>query len=106
MRHLVRRLSVGVCLFVSVLPISFFGQSQGSKKPKYASVKAESNILHTDEGPAHKVKGPVSRDRRAPSGQADGANGAGAVPVEAPTFRVMSHPREEHLMRGHSFSAM
>ncbi len=104
MRHLVRRLSVGVCLFVSVLPISFFGQSQGSKKPKHASVKAESNILHTSEGPAHKVKGPISRDRRTPSGQASGANGAGAVPVEAPTFRVMSHPREEHLMRGHSFS--
>jgi Carboxypeptidase regulatory-like domain/MBG domain len=104
MRHLVRRLSVGACLFASVLPISFFGQSQGSKKPKHASAKAESNILHTDEGPARKVKGPVSRDRRTPSGQAGGANGAGAVPVEAPTFRVMSHPREEHLMRGHSFS--
>jgi hypothetical protein len=104
MRHIVRRLSVGVCFLVSILPVSFFGQIKAAKKPKQTSIQAESKTLQTDEGPVRRVNGPISKDRRTPSGQVGGANGAGSQPVEAPTFRVMSHPREERLVRGHSFN--
>ena len=103
MRHVVRHLSVGVCFFLSILPLSLFGQSQGSTKPKHTSVRTES-VLKADEGPARKVEGPVIKDRRTPSGQIGGANSGSPMPVEAPSFRVISHPREEHLVRGHSFS--
>jgi hypothetical protein len=104
MRHVVRPLSMGVCFFLSILPLSLFGQSQGSKKAKHTSVRTESGMLKADEGPARKVEGPVIKDRRTPSGQIGGANSGSPMPVEAPSFRVISHPREEHLVRGHSFS--
>jgi hypothetical protein len=60
-------------------------------------------MLHSDDGPAQRVKGPINRERRTPSGQL-GANSASPAPVESSTYRVMSHPHEEHLGRGNSFS--
>ncbi len=99
----VRTLSAVSLFFVFVLPLSFFGQNQTSKKPAPSVGKTPAEtVLHTDEGLAKRVKGPIRRERRTLSGSS--ANAAdNPNPVETPAFRVMSHPRQEHLVRGHSF---
>jgi uncharacterized repeat protein (TIGR01451 family) len=113
MRQLVARtLSAVLLLFVVCLPSSFFGQDQSTKKPIRSSSKttAKEVTLRAGEGPVVRAKTPVRKDRRTPSaGRAqDEAQGedqgeGDAQPAVAPSFRVMTHPREDLLVRGHEF---
>jgi mucin-19 len=95
-------------LFVFCLPLSLFGQDQNTKKPPRSSSKraAKEVTLTAGEGPAISVKTPIRKDRRTPSAGHDRDEDQGegdAQPAVAPGFRVMSHPREDRLVRGHDF---
>src|SRR5258708_4814682 len=104
MRHFVSCAWSAVLFFVFFLPVFFFGQSQGPKKQAPASGKhsAKETTLKADEGPLVKVEKPIRKERRTPGHKADSDNGD-AKPVETPSFRVMSRPREDRLMRGRAF---
>src|SRR5258707_3437271 len=104
MRHsLARTLNVVLFLFAFLVPVSFFGQNQGPKKPTRSSGKtASETVLQADEGPLVKVKTPIRRELRTPSTDREQDQGD-AKPVEAPSFRVMSRPREDRLKRGKPF---
>src|ERR1700694_3990869 len=105
-RSVTRALSVVLMFFVFVSPVSFFGQTQKSEKPARSSSKEapEAGILHTDEGPAIRVPGHIKKERRTPSAAGRvPAEQDDSRPVETPAFRVMSHPREDRLVRGRPF---
>jgi hypothetical protein len=104
MRHAFARSLSAVLMFVALLPGSFLGQNQNSEKPALSSDKTvpEIGLLKRDEGPAMSVDGGIPKGRLAP-GLPSPAGEASPQPVVAPTFRVMSHPREGRLRRGHSF---
>ena len=105
MRHSVARsLSVVLMFFVFIASVSLFGQGQKSKKRPSNQAAPEASILKADEGPGVKVTAPIKKERRTPSGAPAGAfQQSGSTPVETPAFRVMSHPREDRLVRGRSF---
>src|SRR5258708_12405151 len=99
----VRTLSAVSLFFVFVLPLSFFGQNQTSKKPAPSVGKTPAEtVLHTDQGLAKRVKGPIRRERRTLSGSSSDAADT-PNPVETPPFRVMNHPPHSHLLHRHSF---
>src|SRR5258706_15052268 len=103
MRHFSARTLSAVLISVSIFPVSLFGRNQNSKTPTQSTRKAasEKGLLKADEGPARRVDVPIRKERNAPGGaDSSGKNGA---PVPVPTFRVLSHPREGRLQRGHSF---
>src|SRR5579859_823907 len=105
MRQFVSRTLPVVLMFVAFsLPISLFGQDQNSNKPAppYEKVAPESGLLHANEGPARKVRGHLPKDLRAP-GLPNTSNAGDQLPAETSSFAVMSHPREDRLMRGSSF---
>src|SRR5882724_3003296 len=105
MRHFVSRpLNALLLFFVFLLPIAIFGQSQNTTKPTPSSGKraAKEATFTADQGPAIKVEKPIRKERRTPGHKADSEDGD-AKPVEMPSFRVMSRPREDRLMRGHVF---
>src|SRR5579859_4369763 len=105
MRQFVSRTLPVVLMFVAFsLPISLFGQDQNSNKPAPPSEKVapESGLLHANEGPARKVRGHLPKDLRAP-GLPNTSNAGDQLPAETSSFAVMSHPREDRLMRGSSF---
>src|SRR5947209_7011127 len=104
MRHAVARaVSVVLLSFVFVLPVSLRGENQKAKKATPSRGKAVEVTLQTTEGPAVKVKTPIKKESRTPFGSRMGSASDDSKPVETPTFRVMSHPREDHLRRGHTF---
>jgi Carboxypeptidase regulatory-like domain/MBG domain len=111
MRHsFVRSLRVVllVFFFFFYLLVPSFGQNQDAnakKKQAPSSRKAGAEkVLKADEGPAIRVKTPIRKDRRTPSaGGGQNQDQGDSQPAEAPSFRVMSHPREDRLVRGHSF---
>jgi len=108
MRHFVTRtLSVLLMLFVFILPVSFFGQNQKVKKPVPPSGKATSEqTFKADDGPMIKVEKPIGKERRTPlarKADADSEDDGDTKPVETPSFRVMSRPREDRLKRGKPF---
>jgi hypothetical protein len=87
-----------------ILPVSFFGQDQDSKKSTRSSSKAtaERMVLKVDEGPALRVKGHIRKERRGPDlGTTVDENDPQSA--EIPSFRANSRPREDRLVRGHSF---
>lgn len=101
MRHSVTRtLSVMLMLVVLILPVFLVGQNQKAKK---SSKTAAEITLHTSEGPAIKVKAHIKKERKTPSGARTASDSGDLRPVEAPSFRVMSHPQEDSLVRGNSF---
>jgi hypothetical protein len=105
MRQFVSRTLPVVLMFVAFnLPISLFGQDQNSNNPAPPSEKVapENGLLHANEDPARKVKGHLPKDRRAP-GLPNTSNAGDQLPAETASFAVMSHPREDRLMRGSSF---
>ena len=101
MRHPAFHPLSGVLLVLSILlPVSFCGQNQAPKKPSRSS-RSEA-VLQADEGPVRRVKGHIPKDRRTfasrpGNASEDDTNG------EVPSFRVLSHPREDRLRKGHSF---
>ena len=103
MRHSVlRTFSTVLLFFVFCLPASFLGQAQNSKKPSSNKRAVKETTLKADEGPWVKVKTPIRKDRRIPLAAGEQGQGDGK-PAEMPAFRVLSHPREDRLMQGHSF---
>src|SRR5436190_8846463 len=103
MRHSVlRTFSTVLLFFVFCLPASFLGQAQNSKKPSSNKRAVKETTLKADEGPWVKVKIPIRKDRRIPLAAGEQGQGDGK-PAEMPAFRVLSHPREDRLMQGHSF---
>src|SRR6266850_1373106 len=103
MRHFSARTLSAVLISVSIFPVSLFGRNQNSKTPTQSSRKAasEKGLLKADEGPARRVDVPIRKERNAPGGPNSSAKNG--TPAEVPTFRVLSHPREGRLQRGHSF---
>src|SRR5882762_8959729 len=65
MRHF---FGINVVLFLLALlgPLSVAAQKQTSRKPAASSVSTPEIALKVSEGPAHKVEGHISRDRRTP----------------------------------------
>jgi hypothetical protein len=104
MRSAFLRTLSAVLFFVFIFPISFFGQSRNLNKPMPISRKVapENGLLKAEQGPSVRVRQPVPKDRRAP-GLGTMSQQGSPRPVEVPTFRVMNHPREGRLRRGHSF---
>src|SRR5882757_4224907 len=82
-----------VLLLVLSVPFSAVTQDQASP---------ESGLLKADEGQAVRVDAPLQHDRLAP-GLRPTAGGDSSPAAEVPRFRVMSHPREGRLRRGHDF---
>src|ERR1700757_2807504 len=100
MRHSVARSLSVVLFFVFIASVSLFGEGQKSKKRSSNQAAPEASILKADEGPGVKVTAPIKKERRTPSGAPAGAfQQSGSTPVETPAFRVMSHPREDRLVR-------
>ena len=101
MRHPAFHPLSGVLLVLSILlPLSFFGQNPAPKKP--GSSSRSETVLHVDEGSVRRVKGHIPKDRRtfaAHPGSASEDDSSG----EVPSFRVLSHPREDRLRKGHTF---
>ncbi|HET6843291.1 MAG TPA: Ig-like domain repeat protein [Candidatus Angelobacter sp.] len=101
MRHPAFHPLSGVLLVLSILlPLSFCGQNQAPKKPTRSSQSEP--VLQADEGPVRRVKGHIPKDRRTfsarpASAPEDDTNG------EVSSFRVLSHPREDRLRKGHTF---
>src|SRR5258708_10086199 len=106
MRHIVSRtLSAFVLFCVFALPVSFLGQTQApvAKKPTHSSRKsAPEKVLTTNDGPAQRAKTSGRRDRKTPSGSRTEADDSDQ-PARPLTFRATGHPREDRLVRGHSF---
>jgi hypothetical protein len=105
MRYSVSRsLSAVLMFFAFILPVSFFGQDQDSKKSTLSSGKptAESIVLNADEGPTVKVRAHIRKERRAP-GLRTTSNENDPQSAENPNFSVTGHPREDRLVRGHAF---
>src|SRR6202140_3953487 len=105
MRHPVTRpLSVVLMFLGFSLSVSLFGQNRNAKKSTSSSSKtAAEATVQTTEGPAVKVKAHIEKERRTPSAGQTGADEGDSKPVETPSFRVMSHPREDRLVRGYAF---
>src|SRR5258708_7655432 len=101
MRYFFRMNAVLVLLALAIT-ISVAQQKQKAGNPASSSVTTPETVLTASEGPAHRVKGHIQKDRRTPGANA-GASQPGEIPLEDPTFRVMSHPREDRLMRGKAF---
>src|SRR5258708_21784230 len=104
MRHFVTRtLSLLLMFFVFVLPVSFFGQNQKSKKPAPHSSKAVAEkTFEADEGRLVRVETPIRNESRGPStgGRQDQL---GAKPLEPPIFRLVATPTVARLMPGKPF---
>src|ERR1700730_4316132 len=102
-RSVYRTLSAVLMFSASILPVSFFGQNQDSKKatPSSGKTAPESGLLKADEGPGLKVKRQIRKRRLAPGLGSTGEDDPS--PVEIPSFRVISQPREGRLQRGKSF---
>jgi hypothetical protein len=105
MRHPVTRTLSVVLMFLGfILSVSLFGQNRNAKKSTSSSSKTAAEVtLQTTEGPAVKVKAHIKKERRTPSAGQTGADEGDSKPLETPSFRVMSHPREDRLVRGHAF---
>src|SRR5882724_983992 len=96
-RSLPRTLIAVLMVFLPIFSVFINGQDQSSKNPTVA----ETELLTTGEGPAARVTDPLTRGLRIPGL----LNPVAADPqtAERPRFRVMTHPREGRLVRGHSF---
>src|SRR5262245_34019171 len=104
MRRFVARTPGAVLLlcFFFLLSILVLGQTQAAGTPNRAAKRTSSQAtMKADRPAAIKVKTPLPKARKRPSLEQDAD--APSKPVEAPGFRVMSHPREDRLVRGHSF---
>ena len=105
MSHLLpRTLSVVSMFFVFIVPVYLVGQDQNSKKqdPSSSNLSHERSLLISEEGPAHKVTEQIQKERLAP-GPRNTSDMGDPAPLETPSFRVMSHPREGRLRRGRAF---
>src|SRR5258707_11877761 len=102
-RSFPRTLIVVLMIFLPVFSVFINGQDQSSKNPTPPSAEtvAETELLTTDEGPAARVTKPLQRGLRIPGLRTPVA--ADPQTAERPRFRVMTHPREGRLVRGHSF---
>src|SRR5262249_20113578 len=104
MRRFVARTPGAVLLLVVFLSSVFVsGQTKSSGKPKRVARRTSSDAtLKADRPSAIKINTSLPRDRKSPSLQQDASSGP-SKPIEAANFKVMSHPREDRLVRGHSF---
>src|SRR5215831_3334450 len=105
MRRFVARTPGAVLLLLPIffLPVFSFAQAQSAGKANRSGKRTPSQApLKADRPSPMRAKTPLSRDRKSPSLQQDASSGP-SKPIEAANFRVMSHPREDRLVRGHSF---
>src|SRR5215471_8239468 len=103
MRQFVARtLSAVLFLLVLCWTASLFGQNLDTKKPLRSSRRTSKEKTLKAASPLAPVTTPVAKGRKTPSPGQDQDQG-NAKPAESPSFRVLTHPREDRLMRGHDF---
>ena len=109
MSHIVSRtLSAFVLFAVFALPVSFLAQTQqqtqapAAKKPTHSRKSTSEKVLTANGGAAQRAKTNGRRDRKTSSASQAGADDSDQ-PARPLTFRATDHPREDRLVRGHSF---
>src|SRR5258708_38232018 len=92
------RMNAVLFLLVLAITISVAQQKQKAGNPASSSVTTPETTLTASERPAHRVKGPIQKDRRTPGANA-GASQPDEIPLADPDFRGMSPLRQGRLMR-------